>query len=143
MKDYLALWAKGVPNRRSRVLTAPITVVGERKKALGPKSEFARVQLTVHPADAFEVSDNVAERRELEELGVEWPDPVIFGVLDVLMRTEPDPLSSVRVILEEAWYHDVDSSENAFRHAGRDAGEKIIKAIAGEADPFRAIGVRK
>ncbi len=143
MKDYLALWAEGVPNRNSRILTARITVLGERKKALGPKSEFARVQLTVHPADTFEVSDNVAERCELDKLGVGWPDSVIFGLLDVLMRAEPGPLSKVRVILEEAWYHDVDSSENAFRHAGRDAGQKIIKGIRDEADPFRATEVPK
>jgi len=127
MKDYLTLWAEGPPNNNSRILATPITVIGERIH--GPKSEFARVQLTVHPADTFDVVDCVAEKSELEELGVGWPDPVIFGLLDALMNAEPDPLRNVRVILERAWYHEVDSSRNAFRGAGRDAGRKIIEAI--------------
>jgi translation elongation factor EF-G len=118
MKDYVALWSEGPPNKKSRILAAPVTVIGEWTH--GPKSEFARVQLTVHPADAFDV---------VEKLGVGWPDPLIFGLLDALMNAEPNPLRNVRVILERAWYHDVDSSRNAFRNAGRDAGRKIIAAI--------------
>jgi hypothetical protein len=69
------------------------------------------------------------EKLELEKLGVGWPDPFIFGLLDVLMNAGPDPLKNVRVTLEQAWYHDADSSRNAFRSAGRDAGRKIIAAI--------------
>jgi hypothetical protein len=127
MKDYLTLWSEGPPNYKSRILAAPVTVIGEWTH--GPKSEFARVQLTVHPADTFDVVDSVTEKNELEKLSVGWPDPVIFGLLDALMNAEPYPLRNVRVILERAWYHDVDSSRNAFRNAGRDAGRKIIAAI--------------
>jgi hypothetical protein len=70
MKDYLSLWAEGLPNQQSRLLAAPITVLGERIKQLGPRGEFARVQLTVHPSESFEVIDRVVERGELEKLGV-------------------------------------------------------------------------
>ena len=127
MKDYLTLWDGGPPNKNSRILAAPITVIGEHIH--GPKSEFAKVRLTVRPADTFEVVDGVTEKDELEKLGVGWPDPVIFGLLDVLMNAEPDPLKNVHVTLEQAWYHEADSSRNAFRSAGRDAGRRIIAAI--------------
>jgi hypothetical protein len=51
-------------------------------------------------------------------------------MLDVLMNAEPDPLTEVRVTLEQAWYHDAaDSSREAFRNAGRNAGRKIITVI--------------
>jgi len=80
MKDYLSLWAEGLPNQHSRVLSAPITVLGKRIKQHGPKSEFAKVQLTVHPSDSFEVIDRIAERSELEKLGVGWPDCVHFWI---------------------------------------------------------------
>jgi translation elongation factor EF-G len=133
MKDYLSLWAEGLPNQHSRLLSAPISVLGKRAKQLGPKGEFAKVQLTVHPSDSFEVIDRVAERSELEKLGVGWPDCVIFGLLDVLMFTKSGPLFKVCVVLEEVWYHEVDSSWQAFRHAGRDAGQKIIEAIGDDA----------
>ena len=134
MKDYLSLWAEGLPNQHSRRLSAPITVLGKRVRQLGPKGEFAKVQLTVNPSDSFEVIDRIAERSELEKLGVRWPDCFIFGLLDVLMFTRSGPLFKVCVVLEEVWYHEVDSSWQAFRHAGRDAGRKIIEVIGDDPD---------
>ena len=47
----------------------------------------------------------------------------------MLMFTEFGPLYKVCVVLEKVWYHEVDSSRQAFRHAGRAAGRKIIEAI--------------
>jgi hypothetical protein len=129
VKDYLGLWAEGLLKQNSILLATPVTVVGEREKHFGRRSEFAKVKLTVYPAHAFEVADNVAEKSDLEKLGVGWPDCAIFGLLDVLILAEPGPLHKVRVVLEEVWYHDVDSSWQAFRHAGRDAGRKIIETI--------------
>jgi len=87
-----------LPNQQSRRLAAPITVIGERIKQLGARCEFAKVELTVHPSESFEVIDRVAERSELEKLGVEWPDCAIFGLLDVLMVTELGPLYKVCVV---------------------------------------------
>jgi hypothetical protein len=129
MKDYLRLWAEGLPNQPSRLLSVPITVVGERMKPFGPKSEFAKVKLTTRPSDLFDVIDRVAEKNELEKLGVGWPDPAIFGLLDVLMFTKSGPLYKVSIVLEEVWYHEVDSSWWAFRYAGRAAGRQIVEAI--------------
>lgn len=128
MKDYLRLW-EGWFKQDSILLTKPVSVIGEREKHFGSRSEFARIQLTVEPANAFEVVDNVPEKGALEKLAVAWPDCVILGLLDVLMLTEPGPLYKVRVILELVWYHDLDSTWQAFRHAGRDAGRKIIEAM--------------
>ena len=137
MKNYLSLWGGKIPERDSIRLPTPVRVIGEREKHFGPKSEFARVQLTVHPASGFEVDDSVEERSELERLGVGWPDATIFGLLDVLMLAESGPLYKVRVVLEKVWYHEIDSSQVAFRHAGRDAGRKIIEEIElrNRADP--------
>jgi hypothetical protein len=127
MKNYLALSGEGLPHRNSRVLETPITVVGEHIQ--GTKSEFAKVQVTVRPAKSFDVEDCVPEKMALEKLSVGWPDPFIFGLLDVLMNAEPQPLTDVRVTLGQVWYHDADSSREAFLKAGRDAGRKIIAAV--------------
>ena len=134
MKDYLRLWGEGSPNQESRLLSAPITVLGERIKQLGATCEFAKIQLTAHPSQSFEVIDRVAEKTELEELGVEWPDCAIFGLLDELMFIESGPLYKVCVVLEKVWYHEVDSTYQAFRHAGRAAGRKIVKRIEDDTD---------
>ena len=92
MKDYLRLWAEGLPNQPSRHLSVPITVVGEPIKAFGPRGEFAKVKLIARPSDSFEVVDRVAEKNELENLGVGWPHSAVFGLLDVLMFTKSGPL---------------------------------------------------
>ena len=134
MKDYLSLWAEGLPYQQSRPLRSSITVLGEWIKQIGPKGEFARVQLTVRPSESFEVIDGVAERAELERLGVGWPDCAVFGLLDVLMFTEFGPLYKVCMVFEKVWYHELDSSCQAFRHAGRVAGKKIVETIGDNPD---------
>ena len=55
------------------------------------------------------------------------PQCVVFGMLDVVMLAEFGPLYKIRITLDDAAYHEVDSSENAFREAGRNAGRKIIE----------------
>jgi hypothetical protein len=134
------LWAEGLSTRDSRRLdggllrrdskrlTVPVNVIGEREK-LGSRSEFARVQVSIYPAEVFGVDDVVAERNELESLSVGWPEPVIFGLLDVLILADSGPFYKVRIVLEKVWYHEADSSRGAFREAGRDAGRRIIQTI--------------
>jgi hypothetical protein len=45
------------------------------------------------------------------------------------VNAEPQPLTDIRVTLEQVWYHDTDSTPEAFLKAGRDAGRKIIAAV--------------
>jgi hypothetical protein len=125
----LNLWVQGLQKEKSLLLLEPMTVLGERKKPRGPHSEFAMVQVTLSPASSLEVVDRIAEKEELERLGVGWPEAVVFGLLDVLMFFEPGPLYKIAVVLEKAWYHDADSSFMAFRHAGRDAGRKAVEEL--------------
>jgi hypothetical protein len=86
MKDYLALWGGEIPTGPIQVLPTQVTVVGEQISA--SKSEFAKVRLTVRPSDTFDVFDAVNERDELEKQDVAWPDPVVFGLLDVLTNAK-------------------------------------------------------
>lgn len=127
MKDYLERWVGGLLRRSSVRLQQGITVVGHREEHFGPRSEFARVVMTINPAEEFDVVDNVPCRKELESLGVAWPMCVVFGLLDVVMFAEFGPLYKIRITLDDAAYQDVESSENAFREAGRDAGRNVIE----------------
>lgn len=113
-------------------LAVPITVVGERRKHFfgAGSDEFAKIQMTVHSALHCQVEDTAPERDELERLGVRWPESTLFGLLDVLMFAHPAPLFKIRVVLEKVWYHQVDSTQNAFRNAGRDAGRRLLEKIA-------------
>jgi hypothetical protein len=86
--NYLDLWIANLRQRNSVHLTRAITVVGHREKHFGPRSEFARVAMTISPAEELDVVDNVPWRKELEALGVAWPQCVVFGLLDVVMFAE-------------------------------------------------------
>ena len=127
MKDYLAIWAEGLQRRTSSSLKTTVSVTGERSKHLGPRCEFAKIQLSVSPAASFEVEDMIPDGEELRRLG--YLDWAVFGLLDVLMLGGPYPLYKLRVLLEKAEYHPIDSSPIAFLHAGRDAGRKILQSI--------------
>jgi|ERR1022692_700260 translation elongation factor EF-G len=126
---YLDLWIANLRQENSVRLTQAITVVGHREKPRGPHSEFARVVMTISPAEELDVVDNVPCRKELEALGVAWPQSVVFGLLDVVMFAEFGPLYKIRITLDDAAYHEVDSSENAFREAGRDAARNAIETV--------------
>jgi hypothetical protein len=127
MKNYPKLWADGLLASKPLPLNRRITVLGERNQHLGPRWEFARIRVSIEPAPGFEVIDVVEADVKLRQLG--YLDWAVLGLLDVLMVAETAPLTGVRVILEKAEHHEIDSSQMAFRQAGRDAGRKIIAAL--------------
>jgi len=45
------------------------------------------------------------------------------------MFAEFASLYKIGITLDDAAYHEVDSSESAFREAGRDAGRKVIERV--------------
>jgi hypothetical protein len=129
MKDFLKLWANGLITVRPLPIAGRVTVTGERDAHLGPRWEFARIRVTVEPSAGFEVVDAVKGSAEMRKFG--FPDSAIFGLLDVLMVAGAAPLSSVRVILEQAEVDPVNTSASAFREAGRNAGRKIAAHFVG------------
>lgn len=127
MKNYLELWAHGLLASKPLRLDQRITVVGERNQHLGPRWEFARIQVSIEPSQRFEVVDAAEANDELRRLG--YLDLAVFGLLDILMVAETAPLSAVRLTLEKVHHSPIDSSQIAFRQAGRDAGRKILDVL--------------
>jgi hypothetical protein len=85
--------------------------------------------MTISAAEELDVVDNVPCRKKLEALGEAWPRCVVFGLLDVLMFAEFGSLYKIRITLDDAAYHEVDSSESAFREVGRDAERNVIETL--------------
>ncbi len=77
--NYLDLWIANLLRRNSVRLTQAITVVGHREKHFGPRSEYARVEMTIAPAEEFDVVHNVPCRKEFAALRVEWPCALFPG----------------------------------------------------------------
>jgi hypothetical protein len=127
MKDYLKLWQQELLKPNSLTLKSKITVMGERNEHIGPRCEVARIQISVEPAPSFEVIDLYPGNEEARKEG--YLDWAVFGLLDVLMLTWSTPLRNIRVILEKAEVDAINSSCMAFRHAGRDAGRKLLQLV--------------
>jgi translation elongation factor EF-G len=105
-----------------------MTVNGVHQQHMGPKSEYARIEVLAEPATSFEV-------RFGPDVGESDPSRIfleaaVFGLLDILLVSRTYPLRNIRITLTHCEIHPVDSSQIAFRQAGRDAGMKIINALS-------------
>src|SRR5262245_53969028 len=130
--NYLEYWIRDLFSRESLRLKKAVKVEGIRNQHLGPRWQYAKVQISVEPHSGFAVDIQINEKL-LEELQKDnWVDWTILGLLDVLMTATPKPVRDIRVILIDAKYDEVNSSRMAFRHAGRDAGRKILDSVENE-----------
>jgi hypothetical protein len=129
MNDVMSLWIEGLSKLRSQSLRTSISVTGTFDKYLVHAIQFAKVRLTVESASSFEAIDAIPEDGEFRRNG--YLESAIFGLLDVLMFAEPNPIHQVRVILEGVEYDRIECSQLAFRLAGRDAGRKVVESAKG------------
>jgi translation elongation factor EF-G len=111
-------------------LADAVTVEGVRDQHLGPRWEFAKVTMRVEPAEQFEARFAVGEKQaELEERG--FLNAAVYGFLDVSLVSASMPLRNVRLVIVNAEAHEVDSSQRAFRMAGRDAARRLLQQMDG------------
>jgi hypothetical protein len=122
--NYLETWLSSLLSRPTGTLVRPVRVTGIRDKHLGPRLEYAVIDLLVEPSAAFEVDMSALSNVTPESR--EFLEHAVFGVLDVIMLAEPLPIANVRIVFTDAKFDRVSSSKAAFRHAGRDAGRKLL-----------------
>ena len=112
------------------------------KKQTGGSGQFAKVQIDVEPleGDGYEFVNQVTggriPREYIPSVDAGCQDAMEFGVLAGY------PLTGVRVTLQDGQYHDVDSSEMAFKIAGsmafKEAARRASPAIL---EPMMAVDV--
>ena len=122
-------WLDSLLTQPSLVLEQSFQVEGFCKKHLGPRLEYAVIELSVEPSDVFtlEFSKNLLD---LDEDSKELLDSAIYGVLDIIITTKSLPLKNIKLTFLHADIHPIDSNRAAFRKAGRDAGQKIMANLA-------------
>jgi hypothetical protein len=127
--NYLDRWIEDLLSGESLQLKGAMQVEGIRNQHLGPRWQYAQLEISVEPSPQFLV-DIQLDNALIEELQKDkWLDWAIFGVLDILMFAAPRPLRNIRLIIVGARGDAINSSRMAFRQAGRDAGKKILKSI--------------
>ena len=132
--DYLKMWIDNLMLKESISIDRNIQVDGIRNKHLGPRIEYAKVKYEIGPSDQFSVDFSKLKTNLSTDLNgeqVEMLNFSIFGLLDILMINNTTPIKKINIIFLEADFDIINSNRMAFRNAGRDAGEKIIKIIKG------------
>lgn len=126
--NYLEKWASEVIKRPPLEIKKEIIVEGIQKKHLGPRLEYAIIELKVEPSNCFEVefSENL---KTLDNNTKEFIEEAIYGILDVVLVAKSFPIKNIKINFLSVDIHPVDSNKMAFRNAGRDAGQKIIEKI--------------
>ncbi len=119
-------WVEDVTRRQPESIRRPVRVTGERNQHLGPRWEYAQIEVIAEPADHWDVSIELPGEDFANPDRNRWLREAILGILDVLMTKPIQPVLKIRLRLVGAKFDPVDSTEHAFRLAGRDAGEKLL-----------------
>lgn len=123
--DILQKWFSGICSRRTMPFSHAVIVTGVRDEHRGPRWEFAKIEVSIQPANGFEVSYG------RHAVKAEFLEAAVFGLMDILLTGYSIPVRDVKIELLKAEEHPVDSTEIAFREAGRDAGRKALEQIKG------------
>jgi hypothetical protein len=117
-------------------INVPARVTGFCNRVIGSRRQFARIGILAEPAAAWSVEDQVPQGSlgEAESHRESFLRSAILGILDVLTISTRPPILNVRIVLEGAKANPVDSNDEAFRLAGRQAAQKLLRTV----NPWRA-----
>ena len=127
MSNNLSHWLTSFENLPPVGVQGRHHVQGLCKKATGGRFLFAKVGLEFSPSNEliFEVSlpESLKQRCQQEN----WLDAIYYGVLDIMLARSATPITRFKCVLDNLEFHEIDSSQQAFRLAARYATEEFIK----------------
>ena len=126
-EEYVQRWAMDQLRRTPMSFRCSVHAGGTHDKHAGPAWQYASLELAAEPSNAFSVVVECGEgaARTARENG--WLDAAVFGVLDVFMTSRSVPVLGVLIRIKAIKDHPVDSSQIAFRLAGRQAAQKLLE----------------
>lgn len=117
-------WLNTLLSRPGVSVPQQLSVNGEQDAHLGPRLEVAQATFVIEPASKLQIVVPSDVRATVTDPA--YADAAIFGLLDVLICQDCNPVSNVKITLTHLNEDPVSSSESAFRHAGRDAARKLL-----------------
>ena len=106
MKIDLSDGVQDIRARRQSTIRRPLSVAGKQDRHLGPRWEYAEIELVAEPADAWDVQVSLPEEDRVSR----WREIIRIGL----------KVTAARYTFE--------SSRRAFRMAGRNAAEALLNA---------------
>ena len=107
---------------------SPVTmsVEGMCKKARGARFLFAGVRLHFSPCNTLQFENLLPHEDYIIAYKEQWLNSIAFGVLDVMLVHPSRPITNFLCVIESIKFHQVDSSKEAFRLAGRYAAQEFL-----------------
>lgn len=125
--DLIEEWIGSLLARKCRPLEYDIAVEGRVRRHVGPTMLIAAVGVVFRRSEKFRVENELVLNLESESEA--FLRAAIFGMLDVLMVSDLVSIDTLEIVLKTVELDPIESSQWAFREAGRDAGRKMIKKL--------------
>jgi len=118
-------------------IDGPVLAVKEESRATEEwkrftgRGHYAKVSLAAYPAHSFEfVSAKGAWPSE--EAQNEYEQNVLDGIVSELLASSGTPVLGVRIVVESAVVHEIESNGNSFFYAAKRAAEKLLEGASGQ-----------
>ena len=109
-------------------ISSTMSVEGVCKKARGARFLFAVVRLRFSPLDKLQFENLLPHEDYMIADKEQWLTSIALGVLDVMLVHPSRPITNFLCVIESLQFHQVDSSKEAFRLAGRYAAQEFLKS---------------
>jgi Elongation factor G, domain IV len=126
--DIYNKWFEDLMQRKGRKWKGIIRVQGEGKR-YGPTTWFAKVILEFSPSNEFEVGNLLEPGLAKIAYNEEWYDFIIYGVLDILLVSQLEPIKDLKLTICQIEYNETESNSMAFRLAARNAALKALEVF--------------
>jgi hypothetical protein len=125
--DYVQQWVTDLTSHASySPLKAERESWGEINRHVSPRTMRAKVKIAIAPSPELEIVDRLSSEISRQIKDAECFDPIVYGVLDVMMTALSSPVRTFRLSILDAVYDDIHSSPMAFRLAAREAAKAIL-----------------
>ena len=120
-------WTDTYQNLSEVGVNSTIETSGLCKKVLGARSLFAEVRITIKPSKELKFTSELESFDAKQAEAEDWLRGIYLGVLDVMLTRPLIPITIFECTINKICFHEIDSSFQAFRVAGRYAAEEFLK----------------
>lgn len=120
-------WCNAYQDLRPIGIHCACSVSGKCKKVFGGRSLYAEIDLDFDKSEELKFLSNLSNLEYHHAYDKGWIKGIFLGVLDVMLVRPIIPITIFSCTIKKIRFHEIDSSVQAFRIAGRYAAEKFLE----------------
>ena len=120
-------WLKSYENLQPMGINSSVNVIGVCKKVFGARALYAEVEICFTESKDLKFNSMLPGIENQQAYDEGWLKGVYLGVLDVMLVRPLVPITVFTCTVNTIRFHEIDSSAQAFRVAGRYAAERFLE----------------